>query len=93
MTAQEAYQFGLVNKVTAVSSLMEEVKMMAEKVTGKPALALKMVKHLVNTGTNVDLKSALLMEAQAMGCLFTTKDKEEGIRAFLQKRQPAFGGR
>jgi enoyl-CoA hydratase len=93
LTAREACQLGLVNKVVPVDELMDEAKKMAEKLAGKPPLALKMAKQLVNTGMDTDLKSALYMEAHALAYLFLTKDKEEGMKAFLEKRKPTFTGK
>lgn len=93
ITAQEACQLGLINKVVPVGQLMAETRKMAEKLTTKPPLALKMAKHLVNTGMGVDLESALRMEAQALACLFMTRDKDEGMNAFLEKRKPTFTGK
>lgn len=93
ITAQEACQLGLINKVVPGDQLMAEARKMAEKIASKPPLALKMAKYLVNTGINIDLESALRMEAQALAYLFMTKDKDEGMNAFLEKRKATFVGR
>lgn len=91
--AEEACRIGLVNKVVPVDALMAEVAKMAAKIAAKPAMALKVTKMLINTGSNVDLESALRLESQAFALLFSTEDEKEGVGAFLEKRPPAFKGR
>lgn len=93
ITAQEALQLGLINKVVPAAEVMDEAKKLAEKLAAKPPLALKMAKYLVNSGMNVDLQSGLRMEAQALAYLFVTKDKQEGMTAFLEKRKAKFIGK
>jgi enoyl-CoA hydratase len=90
--AQEAFSIGLVNKVVSVKSLMDEAKKMASKIGAKPLLALKMAKHVVNSGINIDIKSAIAYEARCLEILFSTRDMREGINAFIEKRQPDFIG-
>jgi enoyl-CoA hydratase len=90
--AQEAFSIGLVNKVVSVKSLMDETKKMASKIGAKPLLALKMAKHVVNSGINIDIKSAIAYEARCLEILFSTRDMREGINAFIEKRQPDFIG-
>jgi len=91
--AEEALRIGLVNKVVPVDALMDEVAKMAGKIAAKPAMAVKVTKMLINTGSNVDLESALRMESQAFGLLFSTEDAKEGVGAFLEKRAPVYKGR
>jgi len=93
ITAQEAYQFGMLNKVVPAAELALETGKMAEKIAAKPPLAIRMAKHLVNSGMDVDLKSALKLEAHGVSELFLTQDKDEGMNAFLEKRQAKFSGR
>ena len=91
--AARAYQAGLVNKVVPVEDLMHEAGKLAEKLAAKPPLALKMAKQLINTGMDMDLTSALKLEAHALAYLFVTEDKKEGMTAFLEKRAAKFTGR
>ena len=90
--AKEAFARGLVNKVVTVESLMDEAKKMASKVTRHPSFALKMAKHAVNGGINMDIKSAIAYEARCLEILFSTEDMNEGINAFIEKRKPNFLG-
>jgi enoyl-CoA hydratase len=91
--AKEALLTGLVNKVVAVESLMDEGRKMASKIFRQPSFAIKMAKHAVNRGINMDVKSAIDYEARCAEMLFSTEDMKEGINAFIEKRQPTFVGR
>ena len=91
--AREAYRIGLVNKVVAGGLLMDEAKKIAIKLAGQPAIALKMIKTSVNQGLNMDLPSALDYEARCFEILFSTEDQKEGMKAFIEKRSPAFKGK
>ncbi len=93
INAAEAHRIGLVNKVVSVDKLMDEVNKMAAKMAGKPAMAMKVTKVVVNAGINMDLESALKMESQSFALLFSTEDKTEGVAAFLEKRKPNFKGK
>ncbi len=91
--AEEAYRVGLVNKVVPVELLLDEAKKMAAELIKRPAYALKMIKACVNTGINMDLKSALAYEARSFEFLFSTEDQKEGMKAFVEKRKPVFKNR
>jgi len=54
---------------------------------------LKMIKKVVNEGINMDFQSALAYEMRCFELLFATEDQKEGMRAFIEKRKPAFKGR
>jgi enoyl-CoA hydratase len=91
--AQEAYRIGLVNKVVPVEALMSETRKLALKVTKQPPLALKTTKAVVNEGINMNIQSALALEARGFEILFSTEDQKEGMKAFLEKRKPIFKGK
>jgi len=91
--AQEAYRIGIVNKIVPLDSLMEEAKKMANIFLERPGYALMTIKQLVNEGLDMDLDSALAHEARNFEILFSTEDQKEGMKAFLEKRKPAFKGR
>jgi len=90
--AQESYRIGLVNKIVSLDSLMGEAGKMAAKLVKLPAVALKMNKLAVNDGMNMDLNSALTHEARCFEILFSTEDQKEGVKAFIEKREPNFKG-
>ncbi|MDI9479624.1 MAG: enoyl-CoA hydratase-related protein [Bacillota bacterium] len=91
--AAAALELGLVNRVVEDEALLDEALKMAEKISSKPPLALRMVKRTVNTGINLDIKAGTELEAIAWSDLFATQDQKEGMRAFLDKRKPEFNGR
>lgn len=91
--AQEAYRIGLVNKICPPGSLLQEAKILAEKMSKRPRLALKTIKTLVNSGLDMSLFSALCHEARCFELLFATEDQKEGVKAFVEKRKPQFAGR
>jgi enoyl-CoA hydratase/carnithine racemase len=59
----------------------------------RPPLALALGKYAINIGSQVDLNSSLAYEASFATILYKTEDREEGIRAFSEKRKPVFKGK
>jgi enoyl-CoA hydratase/carnithine racemase len=92
INAQEAYRFGLLNKVVEFESLMDEAKNMARKLMKQPRYALMMTKDAINKGMDMNLQSALTYESRCFEILFSTEDQKEGMEAFLKKRKPLFKG-
>lgn len=93
ITAQRAYEIGLVNKVFSAEQLMEGTKKFAQKLVGMPPFAIKMAKCAINYGYDLSLDSALNLEIQCNAQCFSTQDVKEGVAAFLEKRKPNFTGR
>jgi len=91
--ADEALRIGLANHVVAPEALLEQGLKLARMVAAKGPVAVKMSKHLVQRGQDLDLANANAMEADVFGLLCATEDKREGMDAFLAKRTPAFAGR
>ncbi|MDQ5987337.1 MAG: enoyl-CoA hydratase [Syntrophus sp. SKADARSKE-3] len=92
ITAQRAYEIGLVNRIYPQDQLMEEAKKYASKLAALPAFALKMAKHSMNYGYDLSLDNATRLEAECCAQCFSTDDQKEGMKAFLEKRKPAFKG-
>lgn len=93
ISAKEAYQFGLLNKVVIHEDLMEESKAFAGKFKSLPGFSLEIGKAIIDTGLNMGLKEALEMERLAFSMLYSTTDQKEGLKAFLEKRSPEFRGK
>lgn len=93
MDAAEAERSGLVSRVVAVSALMEEAMKSAAKIAEKSAIAVMAVKETVNRAEETTLREGLLFERRVFHALFATEDKQEGMAAFLEKRQPQFRDR
>ena len=90
--ATEALQMGLANMVVSQEELMDVSIKMAKKMAQKAPLAVKMAMMAVHHGTETHLESGLVLEAALANVLLGTHDKEEGIKAFLEKRKPNFSG-
>jgi enoyl-CoA hydratase len=93
ISAERAYQIGLVNHVVEPEELMDKAMEMAKKIASKGQLAVKMCKQGVNEGMNMDLARGLQYETELFGLSFSTEDQKEGMAAFLEKRQAEFKGR
>jgi enoyl-CoA hydratase len=91
--AQEAYRIGLVNKVVPTEKLLDEAYALARKIAARPGAAVKMIKSCVDSGVNLDIKSAFAYEARCFEILFSTTDQQEGMKAFMEKRKAVFKGR
>ncbi|MEW6684609.1 MAG: enoyl-CoA hydratase-related protein [Candidatus Edwardsbacteria bacterium] len=86
--AQEAFRIGLVNRVVAPESLMEEAKNMAKKIIEVGPTAVHIAKTVVNRGIDANLTTANSYEMEAFSILFSTDEAKEGMKAFLEKRKP-----
>ncbi|WP_428908204.1 enoyl-CoA hydratase/isomerase family protein [Niallia sp. Krafla_26] len=91
--AQRAYELQIVNKVVPHNQILTEAKAWAEKLAQKAPVALRMMKLAVNTGANVDLESALTIEATSYDGAFATQDRKEAMSAFLEGRKPVYKGK
>jgi len=93
VTAAEALQIGLVNRVVPASSLMAESKALAAELAAKPPVAVQYIIEAVNRGLEMPLDQAQFLEATLFGLVASTDDMREGTAAFLEKRKPVFKGR
>ncbi len=93
ITAQEAFQIGIVNKVFPQVSLMEETKKVALQIAANGAVGIRLAKMVVDSGFNMDLTEACHLESYAFGIGFASEDQKEGMQAFIEKRKPVFKGR
>lgn len=92
ISAQRAYEIGLVNKVFPLEQLLPEAKKFAAKLAALPGFALKMAKHAINFGYDLALDNAMRLETECCAQCFSTDDQKEGMRAFLEKRKAVFKG-
>lgn len=88
--ADEALRIGLVNKVVPLESLMDEAMTVANKIAANAPVAVRMCKDAINRGMQVDIDSAIAIEAEDFGKCFATEDQTEGMTAFLEKRAKNF---
>ena len=93
MSATEAHERGLVNKVVPVELLLEEAKKIAGKIAAKPLLAVKLAKEAIIKSFNTSLDEGLEFERKSFYILFASEDRKEGMKAFMEKRKPEFKGK
>ena len=90
--AQEAYRVGLVNGVVPLPELSAEVEGMARKLASKGPIAERYAKEAIAKGLDMSLDQGLRLEADLSFLLQSTKDRSEGIDAFMEKRTAQFEG-
>ena len=93
LSADRAYQLGLVNRLVPAEVTIEVAKQLARQLAEKPPLAVRLAKESVNKAFETPLDEGLLVERKNFYFLFASEDQKEGMRAFLEKRKAAFKGR
>jgi len=93
LTASEALELGIVNKVVSHDSLMEETMKLAEKIANKPPLAVRMMKRAVYQAQTSTIRAHLDYISSQLSLLSETDDHKEAALAFLEKRKPVFKGK
>lgn len=92
LTAAEALQFGMVNRVVPADRWLEEALSLAEEIANRAPLAIQLGKEAVNQAYELSLTQGLKAERRLFYSLFATQDQKEGMAAFLQKRKPDWKG-
>jgi enoyl-CoA hydratase len=93
ISALEAHRIGLVDVVASRTDLDPVVEEMCRKIAAKSPIALSMGKQAINQGMQTDMRTAMAIEAKCFCVCFGSEDRIEGMKAFLEKRKPAFKGR
>ena len=86
LTAEEAMQYGLVNRVVAPEVYLDEAIALAQKVASMLLIALQLTKDAINQAFETPLQEGLEMEKRNFYLAFGTEDKQEGMEAFVEKR-------
>lgn len=90
--APEALQMGLVDKVVAPASVMDEARALAGELAARPTAAVKAAKMVLNSVMHMDWTSARKLESEVADWVMMSNDAQEGLLAFIEKRKPVFKG-
>lgn len=93
MSAQQALALGLVDEVVPDDQVLATAHELAGRLARQAPLAVRFIKRCIWEGLEMPLAQGLAMERQAFAQLLVTRDGQEGVRAFLEKRAPRFEGR
>lgn len=91
--ADTALRAGLVNRVVPADELMRSARSLAQRIAAQPPLAVRFAKRAVHMGLQGGMEAGLEFERYAASMLMDTEDRLEGMRAFVEKRDPVFKGR
>lgn len=91
--APEAYRLGLIQELVTDDQLEPTVQGLAERIAANAPIAVQLAKHLVRVAESTALEVGLRYENDLFTYCFTTRDSQEGIAAFREKRPPRFEGR
>ena len=92
LSATEALQYGLVNRVCPIESYLEEALQLAAEIAARAPLAVQLAKEAVNKVFELSLSEGLAAERRLFYSLFATADQKEGMAAFIEKRTPQWRG-
>jgi len=93
IAAEEAKEWGLVNKIVPVEYFLEEAKNLASAIASKPPIAVRLAKEAVLKAFDTTIEGGLEFERKNFYLLFATDDQKEGMKAFVEKRKPEWNGR
>jgi len=93
LSAQEAVQFGLANRLVPVEQYLDEALKLAEEIASRAPLAVRAAKQMIDRAYELTLAQGLQEERQEFYNLFETEDQKEGMNAFVGKRKPEWKGR
>ena len=93
LTAQEALQHGLVNRVVPLSDYLNEALKLADEIASRAPLAVRAAKRLINHSYDSFLADGLAEEKRSFYGLFSTEDQKEGMQAFVEKRKAQWKGK
>jgi enoyl-CoA hydratase len=91
--AEKALSIGLVTQVVPLDQLIDAATELAHKLAKKPAYALLGAKVALDEGGSMGLSEANRMEQMMFGLIFSTEDRMEGLKSFVEKRKPNYKGR
>ncbi|WP_458414214.1 enoyl-CoA hydratase-related protein [Schinkia sp. CFF1] len=93
MSAKEALQYGVINRIIAPEVLLEETVRFAKQIAKQPPLSLRLIKEVVLKAVDYSLYEGMQFERKNFYLLFSSQDQKEGMKAFIEKRKPNFEGK
>ena len=93
IAAQEALSLKIVSKVVPTEQVEEAVLQLAKEICANSPIAVRQAKKAIELGMDVDLRTGMEIENEAYNVNLVTEDRQEGIRAFNEKRPPRWQGR
>lgn len=93
INAEQAREFGLVSEVTIPEMSYQRALQLAKAIASKPPIAVRLAKESLLKAYETTLETGLNLERKAFTLLAATEDRNEGIAAFMEKRQPNFQGK
>jgi enoyl-CoA hydratase len=93
ISAEEALNYGLVNRIVPVEVLLDETLKLAREIARQSPVAIKLAKESVNNAFNSTLDEGLVFERKNFYLTFASQDQKEGMAAFVEKRVPDFKGK
>jgi len=92
-SVQQAYEWGMVNRICTPDALLTDALETAAVIAANAPISTRQIKQSVNMGLNTDLQTGMMFEIEAYNRMVPTEDRREGIRAFNEKRKPVYHGR
>jgi enoyl-CoA hydratase len=92
-SVQQAFDWGMVNRICKAETLVAEALETASVIAGNAPISTRQIKQAVNMGLNTDLQTGMMFEIEAYNRMVPTEDRREGILAFNEKRKPVYQGR
>jgi len=93
VSGAEALDMELASEITEDGVVLDRSLEIAEKIAALPPLAVRKIKEVVNAGLDMPLGEAMKLEREGFYFLLSTEDRTEGMRAFIEKRDPEFKGK
>jgi enoyl-CoA hydratase len=93
LSADEAYQYGLVNRVFPVEAYLDEALNLAKEIATRAPVAIQLAKEAINQSYETSLSEGVVDERRSFYLLFSTEDQKEGMMAFIEKREPEWKGK
>jgi enoyl-CoA hydratase len=93
ITAERAFEIGLVNRVVPAAELLAEAKKLAHALAAKAPIAVRYILDAVNHGLESPFAAGEQLETSLFGTIASSEDMREGTKAFLAKRKAAWQGK